>query len=199
MRPESTWEAPGPQTPDTPCSFLTHLSSWHGVPGDLPLLPGRAFWPPLGFGEGRRKGSQGRKRKKEGKKEKRKEEGIRFNPFRSAIVNINQLLLLLVPRWNVSLKRGKIKKEKKYPVRRVGLNAGEQDTYMACCAPPLVGLLTQLADGSDHLEFVTPTPNTSKACHIGDQSKPGYQFSWYLLEKSVVQLREGLINFASCW
>lgn len=43
VRPESTWEAPGPQTPDTPCSFLTHLSSWHGVPRDLPLLPGRAF------------------------------------------------------------------------------------------------------------------------------------------------------------
>ena len=43
----------------------------------------------------------------------RKEEGIRFNPFRSAIVNINQLLLLLVPRWNVSLKRWKIKKGKK--------------------------------------------------------------------------------------
>ena len=43
VRPESTWEAPGPQTPDTPCSFLTHLSYWHGVPRDLPLLPGRAF------------------------------------------------------------------------------------------------------------------------------------------------------------
>lgn len=82
-------------------------------------------------------------------------------------------------------------------MRRVGLNAGEQDTYMALLCTPFSGV-TQLADGSDHLGLSHPPPTPSKACHIGDQSKPGYQFSWYLLEKSVVQLREGLINFASC-
>ena len=96
--------------PDTPI-----LLAWS--PQGPPSPARKSLLASLGFGEGRRKGVKGEEKRREGRKEGkkvgRKEEGIRFNPFRSAIVNINQLLLLLVPRWNVSLKRWKIKKGKK--------------------------------------------------------------------------------------
>ena len=121
--------------PDTPI-----LLAWS--PQGPPSPARKSLLASLGFGEGRRKGVKGEEKRREGRKEGkkvgRKEEGIRFNPFRSAIVNNNQLLLLLVPRWNVSLKRWKIKNgKKKSLVRRVGLNAVEQETYLALLCLPL--------------------------------------------------------------
>ena len=75
MRPESTQEAPGPQTPDTSCSFRTHLPYWQGVPRDLPLRPGKSLLASLGFGQERRRegGRESRGRKKERRKERREE------------------------------------------------------------------------------------------------------------------------------
>ena len=81
--------------PDTPI-----LLAWG--PQGPPSPARKSLLASLGFGEGRRKGVKGEEKRREGRKEGKKvgrnEEGIRFNPFRSAIVNINQLLLLLVPR-----------------------------------------------------------------------------------------------------